>query len=144
MDKTGRTGRRAFGGIGRMAGFAAGAIGTAGLVGAASAAFGEMSEAQKVSRPDTGGVSSQPAAPPTSPRNTSTTSPSRLLKKSGVDDEVIKSGENMLLTFTNIRNEAGKGNKIFDQATKATLLRPVSVATGAGHDQGGDPSSAKH
>ena len=41
-----------------------------------------------------------------------------LMTKSGVDDEVIKSGENMLLTFTNIRNEVGKGNKIFTQATK--------------------------
>lgn len=38
-----------------------------------------------------------------------------LLEKSGVDDEVIQSGENMLLTFRNIRNEAGKGNDIFDQ-----------------------------
>lgn len=51
-----------------------------------------------------------------------------LMKKSGVDDDVIQSGENMLLTFTNIRNEAGKGNDIFDQTTK-TLL-DMSVATG--------------
>ena len=43
-----------------------------------------------------------------------------LMEKSGVDDEVIQSGENMLLTFTKIRNEAGKGNDIFNQATKAT------------------------
>lgn len=51
-----------------------------------------------------------------------------LLKKSGVDDEVIKSGENMLLTFTNIRNEAGKGNDVFDQTTK--LMLDMSVALG--------------
>ena len=51
-----------------------------------------------------------------------------LLEKSGVDDEVIQSGENLLLTFRNIRNEAGKGNDIFDQATKATL--DLSVALG--------------
>ena len=54
-----------------------------------------------------------------------------LMLKSGVDDEVIQSGENVLLTFTNIRNEAGKGNDIFDQATKATL--DLSVALGQGH-----------
>lgn len=47
---------------------------------------------------------------------------------SGQDDEVIKSGENVLLTFRNIRNEAGKNNDIFDQATKATL--DLSVAMG--------------
>jgi phage-related protein len=44
-----------------------------------------------------------------------------LRRKAGVDDDVIHAGENMLLTFTNVRNEVGKGNDIFDQAT-ATVL----------------------
>jgi hypothetical protein len=35
-----------------------------------------------------------------------------------VDDEAIQAGENMLLTFTNVRNEVGKGNDIFNQATR--------------------------
>ena len=47
---------------------------------------------------------------------------------SGIDDEAIKSGENMLLTFRDIRNETGKGNKIFDQATRTML--DMSVALG--------------
>jgi len=51
-----------------------------------------------------------------------------LMLKSGIDDEVIKSGENVLLTFRNIHNEVGKGNDIFDQATKLTL--DLSVAMG--------------
>jgi hypothetical protein len=51
-----------------------------------------------------------------------------LMKKSGVDDEAIQSGENMLLTFTKIRNEVGAGNDIFNQATTATL--DLSVAMG--------------
>lgn len=51
-----------------------------------------------------------------------------LLRKSGVDDETIKSGENLLLTFKNIQNVAGKGNDIFNQATKATL--DLSIAFG--------------
>lgn len=51
-----------------------------------------------------------------------------LSKKTGIDDEVIKSGENMLLTFTNVRNEAGKGNKIFTDATK--VITDMSVALG--------------
>lgn len=42
-----------------------------------------------------------------------------LQNKAAIDDEVIKSGENVLLTFTNIRNEVGKGNDIFNQATEA-------------------------
>jgi hypothetical protein len=51
-----------------------------------------------------------------------------LSKKSGIDDENVQSGENLLLTFTKIRNEAGRGNDIFDQATKAAL--DLSVAWG--------------
>lgn len=43
-----------------------------------------------------------------------------LSNKVGADDEAIQSGSNLLLTFTNIRNQVGKGNKIFDQATIAT------------------------
>lgn len=39
----------------------------------------------------------------------------------GVDDELIQSGANLLLTFKNVRNEVGKGNKVFDRATKAAL-----------------------
>jgi len=45
---------------------------------------------------------------------------------SGIDDEAIKAGENLLLTFKNVRNEAGKGNKVFDRATKAAV--DLSVA----------------
>lgn len=51
-----------------------------------------------------------------------------LSNMSGVDDEAIGAGENLLLTFRSIQNTAGKGNDIFDQATKATL--DLSVAMG--------------
>lgn len=40
-------------------------------------------------------------------------------RKTGVDKQVIESGENLLLTFTDIRNEVGKGNDVFDRATLA-------------------------
>jgi hypothetical protein len=46
-----------------------------------------------------------------------------------VDDKAIQAGENMLLTFTNIRNEVGEGNDIFNQATKT--LVDLSVAMGS-------------
>lgn len=48
--------------------------------------------------------------------------------KTGVDDDAVHSGENVLLTFTNVRNEVGKGNDIFNRATAAAL--DYSVATG--------------
>ena len=47
---------------------------------------------------------------------------------SGVQDETIQTGQNMLLTFTNIKNGVGAGNDIFDQATKTML--DMSVAMG--------------
>lgn len=46
---------------------------------------------------------------------------------SGIDDEVIQSGENLLLTFKSIRNEAGAGNDIFDQATRIALDMSVAI-----------------
>lgn len=48
--------------------------------------------------------------------------------KTGIDDEAIQSGQNLLLTFGNVRNEAGKGNKIFNQASQ--LMVDMSSAMG--------------
>jgi acid phosphatase family membrane protein YuiD len=39
--------------------------------------------------------------------------------KTAIDDEQIQAAANMLLTFKNIRNEAGKNNDIFNRATQA-------------------------
>lgn len=50
-------------------------------------------------------------------------------KYSGIDDEAVQSGENMLLTFTNIRNEAGKGNDVFNQTTKAAADMSTALGT---------------
>lgn len=46
-----------------------------------------------------------------------------------VEAETITEGQNLLLTFTKISNQAGKGNDIFDRATKAAL--DMSVAMGS-------------
>ena len=62
-----------------------------------------------------------------------------LLRKTGIDDEVIQSSENVILAFTNVRNAVGEGNDVFDRATKAALdvsqalgrgLTPISIALG--------------
>jgi hypothetical protein len=52
--------------------------------------------------------------------------------KTGIDDEQVQSGANMLLTFKNIRNEAGKNNKIFDQATSITTDMAAAMAAASG------------
>jgi hypothetical protein len=51
--------------------------------------------------------------------------------KTGIDDEAIQSSENMLLTFTNVRNEVGKGNDIFNQATQTVTDMSVALGTDA-------------
>ena len=48
--------------------------------------------------------------------------------KTGIDDEAIQSGQNLLLTFGNVRNEVGKGNDIFTQASR--LMVDMSTAMG--------------
>lgn len=48
--------------------------------------------------------------------------------KTGFDGAAIQSGQNLLLTFTNLRNEAGRGNDIFNQTTRTMV--DMSVALG--------------
>jgi hypothetical protein len=60
----------------------------------------------------------------------------RMQDYSGVEDEVIQRGQNLLLTFTNIRNEVGAGNDIFNQASE--IMLDMSVAMNQGSLQGLD------
>jgi len=65
-----------------------------------------------------------------------------LMAKTGIDDETIKSGQNMLLTFTGIRNEAGKGNDVFNQTT-SVLTDMTAALTGGDVSAGSMRSTAK-
>ena len=109
-----------------LAGFAAGFVGTYGLISVTRQAFGEMAEAQKVTAQTNAVLKSTGKAAKVSAKQVTGLSES-LMAISGVDDEVIQSAENVLLTFRDIRNETGKGNKIFDEATKATLDMSVAL-----------------
>jgi len=64
-----------------------------------------------------------------------------IMKKTGVEDETIKSGANMLLTFRNVRNEAGAGNDIFNQST-SILTDMTAAMTGGQVTQEGMRKSA--
>lgn len=55
-------------------------------------------------------------------------------KKSGMDGLAIQQGQNLLLTFTRIRNEAGAGNDIFNQTT--SIMADMATAMGS------DPKTA--
>lgn len=54
-----------------------------------------------------------------------------LMGLSAVDDEVIQSGANLLLTFKNIQNQAGLNNDIFNQTLAATLDVARAMGTDA-------------
>ena len=120
----GTSGLRKFG---KMAALIGGAAALGGLVATLKIGVDEFMQAQKVMA-QTGAVlkSTGGAANVTSKRITAMSE--SLMKLSGIDDEAIQSGQNLLLTFTKIRNEAGAGNKIFDQATLA--MTNLSVAMG--------------
>jgi phage-related minor tail protein len=53
----------------------------------------------------------------------------QLSRKAGIDDELIQSGQNVLLTFTRVRNEVGRGNDVFNQATRLALDMSVALKT---------------
>lgn len=58
----------------------------------------------------------------------------QLENMTATEAESIQEGENLLLTFRNIKNEAGAGNDIFDQTTK--ILVDMSRALGQDATQG--------
>lgn len=89
--------------------------------------FSEFMEAQKVAAQTAAVLKSTGGVAGASARHVDQLATS-LSRMSGVDDEVVVGGENMLLTFTNIRNSVGKGPDVFDEATKAIL--DMSVAMG--------------
>lgn len=63
--------------------------------------------------------------------------------KVGVDDEAIQSGENLLLTFGNIRNEVGRGNDIFNQATQLVVDMTAAMNNGEVSQEGMKQSAVK-
>lgn len=118
--------KRGIGGGLKTAGFAA-AAGFA-AVGFAAKGFVEAAlESNKVAAQTEAVVKSTGGAAKVSAKQISALADS-ISRKTGVDDEAIQSGENLLLTFTKVRNEAGKGNDIFNQATET--ITDMSAALG--------------
>lgn len=104
-----------------------------GLVGlgvgaAALGSFKAFEESEKIARQTDAVIKSTGGSAQVTSKHISDLA-SEMSKLAGIDDEMIQSGENMLLTFTNIRNEAGKGNDVFDQAAKTALDMSVAMGT---------------
>jgi hypothetical protein len=114
-------------GMGKAAVVAGGAAGLAALTGTLKVGIDEMTEASKVSAQTAAVLKSTGGAAGISARGVAKLA-GALMRKSGIDDEAIQSGENLLLTFTQIQNKVGKGNDVFNQATRTML--DMSVALG--------------
>lgn len=120
----------AFSSVGRSTVTAAktGAIGLVALGGAATYVFGQFQEARKIAAQTNAVLKSTGGISGTTAKGVADLA-TMLSNLSGVDDEAIQSGENMLLTFTNIRDKVnGQYIGTLDQATKVTL--DMSVAMG--------------
>lgn len=108
------------------------AAGAAGLVALGVSAFNAAEESAKIGRETERVLRTTGAAAWESADQVGALAQA-LSDKTGVDDEAIQSGENLLLTFTNIRNEVGEGNDVFDRATGLAL----DMATALGTDVSG-------
>lgn len=110
-----------FRGLGRSIAFAsAGFLGGYGLTAAIGGAVNELRDSIRVSAQTVQALRSTGSVAGTSAREIDKLA-NALLRKTGVDDEAIKTSANLLLTFTQVRNEAGRGNDIFDQSVKAIV-----------------------
>lgn len=126
VEKTGKSVGKRFG-TAIKGGALALAGGAAALTGFLKGSLDEAREAQKVGGLTNAVIKSTGGAAKVTAKQVGDLA-GALSSKTGIDDEVIQSGQNMLLTFKNIRNETGKGNKIFDQAT--SVLVDMSSAMG--------------
>jgi phage-related protein len=117
----------ALGGLAKAGVVAAGAAGIGALFVTLKAGISEFTQSTKVAAQTEAVIKSTGGTANVTAKHVDELAKS-IMNYSGIDDEAIKSGENMLLTFKGIRNEVGKGNDIFDQSTK--ILTDMSVALG--------------
>ncbi|HEU0193322.1 MAG TPA: hypothetical protein VFQ71_03930 [Gaiellales bacterium] len=113
--------------LGKASLAAAGAAGLAGLVATVKTGISEFTESTKVAAQTAAVIKSTGGAAGVTAKQVNALA-GALMKKTGIDDEAIQSGANLLLTFTKVQNQAGKGNDIFTQATK--IMTDMSVALG--------------
>lgn len=113
----------------KAAGIFAGVFASAKLFDFAKQSVGEAQEARKVAAQTNAVIKSTGAVAKVTASDVDKLS-NAISRKSGIDDEAIASAENLLLTFTNLRNEAGAGNDIFNQATQTLIDMGVALKTG--------------
>lgn len=97
---------------------AAAGIAAAGIGGLIKGMFDEAKDAQQVSASTAQGIKTMGAEAWTSADKIGALS-TAISNKIGVDDEAIQSSANLLLTFGNVKNQAGAMNDVFDRSVLA-------------------------
>lgn len=130
LDAAGKSGGKRFGSsFGKVLGPAIGILAVGAVTGLLKGSISEAREAQKVGAQTAAVLKSTGGAAKISAKDIGDMA-SRLSSLSGIDDEVIQSGENILLTFTNIKNSVnGKFTGTFDTATQSVLDMSVALGT---------------
>lgn len=132
-DEAERTGKRAESGmarIGTAAKAAGGLLIGAGLITGFRELYDAAAESARISALTESAIRSTGGAAKISAAQVGDLA-GAISRKTGIDDEAIQSGQNLLLTFTNIRNETGAGNDIFNQATQALADMSTVLGTDA-------------
>jgi acid phosphatase family membrane protein YuiD len=120
LDKGSKKGAGALGGLKGAAMMAGGALGAAGLVGGLKSAMSAYDESRKIAALTNSVIKSTGGAANVTSKQVGVLSES-IARKTGIDDEQIQTGANLLLTFKNVRNESGRGRDVFNQATAAAV-----------------------
>lgn len=118
--------------LGKVAGLIGGAFAAKGIFDFGKGAIEQATESNKIAAQTEAVIKSTGGAAKVSAGQIGDLA-TAISNKTGVDDEAIQKGSNLLLTFTNIHNQVGKNNDIFNQATK--------IAVDMGAALGGDASS---
>lgn len=126
-----------FGGISKLGVAAFAAVGAA-ATGFVAKAISEAGELQKANAQTAAVIKSTGGVAGVSAEQISKLSES-LGKVAGIESEVVQRGANMLLSFTNIKNEAGAGNDIFNQSvsTLGDFAAGMAAASGGEIDMAG-------
>lgn len=128
-DKTTKSMRGAFVGVSK---FAAGAVGIYGVAAAAKASFEAMVNLDRETRLISNAIKVTGNNAHVSVKHLTDMAGS-ISTMSGSGKVAVLQTEKMLLAFTNIRNETGRGNKIFDRSTMAVM----NYAAATGKDASG-------
>jgi hypothetical protein len=130
-----QTAKRVGAGIAKTASLIGGAFAAIQIGGFLTDAIAEAREAAKVGRQTAAVIKATGGVAKVSAKDVDRLA-TALSNKVGVDDEIIASGANMLLTFKGVRNEVGKGNDVFNQASSVILDMTAAMNQGQVTQQG--------